>query len=369
MTERVQLGDLSDHELSNMDLSKVALEDETPEEPTDNSAEEPEEEANVEVAPEQADTSDDTEEDDDGDEGGEASPQTDEALQAEEQTPENQELEPNQAEPKKESKTDYKGFYEQVTATFKANGIDMQVSNPADIISLMQKGANYAKKLESLKPSMRVIRTLQNHKIGEEDLSFLIDLHNKQPEAIARLIKDSGQDAYSLDEEKSSQYASKVQLATDAEVELDNVVQELTASSSTFSDTLNHVANSWDVASRQHIADNPNLLRIIDQHHTQGYFQVVLQEMARLKTLGYLQGVTDLQAYQQVGEMLNKQGRFNTAPTPKPAPVAPKPATPAPSVKDKRKAAGSPRPTVNANAPAPIDLSQLSDEEILAQFK
>ncbi|MDT1904204.1 hypothetical protein FPK34_26495, partial [Acinetobacter baumannii] len=77
---------------------------------------------------------------------------------------------------------------------------------PDDIVSLMQRGAGFAKKMATLKPSMRVLRTLENHGITEQDLGFLIDLHKKNPDAINKLIKDSGVDVYSLDAEKATSY-------------------------------------------------------------------------------------------------------------------------------------------------------------------
>ena len=53
---------------------------------------------------------------------------------------------------------DYKSAFEKVTRPFKANGIDMQVKDPEDIIRLMKMGDNYQKKMGQLKPNLNIIK-------------------------------------------------------------------------------------------------------------------------------------------------------------------------------------------------------------------
>jgi hypothetical protein len=45
---------------------------------------------------------------------------------------------------------DYESAYKKVSEPFKANGVEMKVDNPEDMIKLMQKGAGYQKKMADL---------------------------------------------------------------------------------------------------------------------------------------------------------------------------------------------------------------------------
>ena len=56
---------------------------------------------------------------------------------------------------------DYAAFYNEITKPFRANGKELRVTNPADVISLMQQGANYAKKMAAIKPIQRIGKLLE----------------------------------------------------------------------------------------------------------------------------------------------------------------------------------------------------------------
>ena len=72
---------------------------------------------------------------------------------------------------------DYESAYKKVSEPFKANGIDMQVKDPQDIVRLMQMGANYQKKMAQLKPNLKLIKMLEkNELLDEVKLHNLIDL-------------------------------------------------------------------------------------------------------------------------------------------------------------------------------------------------
>lgn len=371
--DRRDLSELSDDELSNIDpsqlFSDVADEPVADESqpagdiPQEANTDDAGQQAIPEEAPQITDQPDAT--------NPEATAPVEDEPAAEGDEPQKQEQEPAA------DAIDYKAFYEQVTAPFKANGRDISLTNPEDIVNLMQRGAGFAKKMAALKPSMRVLRTLENHGITEQDLGFLIDLHKKNPDAINKLIKESGVDVYSLDTEQAEQYKSQVQLATDQEVDLDSVVQDLSATSPTFSKTLDVVVNQWDLQSRSTVASNPQLLRLLDGHMQQGYFDMVMSEVERLRIIGgHIDGLSDFDAYAKVGDMMNARGAFaqptvqqqvQTQPQAQSPLVAPPPvAQPQPNAElnAQRRAASNPRPTPTLTTPEP-DLSQMSDEELL----
>ena len=107
-----------------------------------------------------------------------------------EQVPEEQQ----QAQPETESTQDgsnFEDFYRQVTGEFKANGTTMQLTNAEDIVRAMQMGMNYQKKMQSIKPHLRTLKTLEQHgMLGEDKVKFAIDMLSHEPSAIIQLLKE-----------------------------------------------------------------------------------------------------------------------------------------------------------------------------------
>ena len=179
--------DMSDEDILNYDSSQLASSDEEEEEPEDKPAEE----------------DDDGEEaEDDADGTGSDDDAADDAVTEKD----------SKEKDSKEVVTeiDYKKEYERLTASFKANGKDISVANVDEAISLMQMGANYNKKMAALKPNLKLLKLLENNKLLDESkISYLIDLDKKNPEAITKLLKDSGIDPLDVDVNKESEYRPK----------------------------------------------------------------------------------------------------------------------------------------------------------------
>lgn len=205
---------------------------------------------------------------------------------------------------------DYKEAYEKLFAPFKANGKEIKLQSVDDAIALMQMGANYNKKMAALKPNLRILKTLEkNNLLDEEKLSFLIDLEKKNPEAINKLIKDSGVDPMDLDPEKASEYKPTQHSINDKELELDQVLDEI-QDTPTYTRTLDVIGNKWDKASKKVIAEHPNVIKVINDHIQRGVYDVIMVELERERMLGRLQGLTDIEAYKQVGDAIEARGGF-----------------------------------------------------------
>jgi len=204
---------------------------------------------------------------------------------------------------------DYKTLYEQVLAPFKANGKEMQVDNIDDVRSLMQMGANYSKKMMALKPNLKIMKMLENNGLLDESkLTFLIDLDKKEPEAIKKLIGDSGIDPLDLDTTANS-YKPNTYTVSDKEVELDGILEEI-RDTETFNATLDVIGNKWDSPSKNIIVNDPSIIRTINEHMQTGIYDIVSQAVERERVLGRLNGLSDLEAYKQIGDMINDNGGF-----------------------------------------------------------
>ena len=287
-------------------------------------------------------------------------------------------------EPKEsdEKTVDYKAEYERLMASFKANGKEFKLASPDEARTLMQMGANYAKKMAALKPNLKLLKSLENAGLlSEEKLGYLIDLSRKDPGAINKLVKESGIDPMELDAEKATAYKPKTYAVDDKEIELDTVLDELDGSE-TYTRTLDVVSNKWDAASKRVISDSPQLLKVLDDHMARGIYDLISAEVERGRVLGRLSGLSDIEAYRKVGDEINARGGFNhltkqetkTTQPPDFIPSKPKKAKEDDKLNEKRRAASSTKPAAPAaKALADFNPLAMSDEEFakldLTKFK
>ena len=266
---------------------------------------------------------------------------------------------------------DYKAELGRVLSPIKANGREIQVSSVDDAIQLMQMGANYHKKMAALKPNLSVLKMLEQHGLlDQEKLSYLIDLDKKNPEAIKKLVKDSGIDPLDIDTDKAGNYKPSNYSVDEKAVELDAVLDELKGSQH-YAPLLQTVGKDWDTQSRQVIADTPDLLRTLHSHMASGIFAKIASAVETERAFGRLSGMSDLEAYRAVGDKLNAQGAFNsvsasTATTP--AKVVPVKAASTPNTnsaaKQKKLAASASRASAPVQPQAFNPLS-MSDDELM----
>jgi hypothetical protein len=268
---------------------------------------------------------------------------------------------------------DFEAEYKRLLAPFKANGRDIAVKSVDDAIALMQMGANYNKKMAALKPNLKLMKLLENNGLLSEDkIGFLIDLEKKNPAAINKLVKDSGIDPMDLDAEKASGYKQTAYTVDDREIELDTVLDEIQGSPS-YNRTLEIVSTKWDAASKQVIAGNPQLLKVINGHVDSGIYDLISKEIESERLFGRLNGLSDIEAYRQVGDALHAKGAFNSLaqgssqnqqkPATPPVVVTPKPKVEDDKLKDKRRAASSTKPAAPTSTPKDFNPLAMSDEE------
>lgn len=269
---------------------------------------------------------------------------------------------------------DYKAEYERLTQPFKANGKEIKVSSVEDAVELMQMGANYSKKMAALKPHLKLIKMLDKHGLMDESkLSYLIDLNGKNPEAIAKLVKDSGIDPMEMDENKADEYKPTSYKVDDREIELDNVLESI-KDSPTYQRTISVVSNDWDKVSKEVIANTPQILSVLNAHMESGIYDIIQGELENERTFGRLQGLSDIEAYRYVGDRIQANGGFSHLAKgqqnqPKQNVVSAKPMQAQDDkLKDKKRAAAPSKPAVTTQAAKDFNPLALSDEEF-AKFK
>lgn len=287
--------------------------------------------------------------------------------------------------PAESKEVDYEAFYKQMTAPFKANGKTIQMHTPDEVLQLMRMGANYTQKMQTLAPQRKILMMLENNGLLDESrLSYLIDLDKKNPEAVKKLIKDSGIDPLTIDTTVEPAYRAGSHGISDDEFGFRNVLDELT-STEEGKKTVQRINTDWDQASKELLWKDPAVMTTIHQQVENGIYELISTEVDRQKTLGAIAPtVPFIHAYKAVGDVMQRQGAFNaiaaTAKQPPTSstqlaqvkqPLAVKAATPKPQVTNSSQAAAASqqRATPKPAAGTPINPLAMSDEDFLKQMK
>ena len=265
----------------------------------------------------------------------------------------------------------YEDAYNQVTAPFKANGATMQVKSPEDIVRLMQMGAGAQKQMAKLKPNLKLIKMLENNNLlDERRLNNLIDLSKNDSKAIAKLVKDSGVDPDEIDIENAGTYQPNNYTVTDSEYELDQVLDSI-KHTDTFDKTIDLLTSEWDDKSKTFVSENPNVIKVINDHMLNGVYDRVNAIMQQDKALGKLTGVSDVDAYKQIVDMLASNGELIDGNQQVPVQSNVESIEDVDSVKRKqnRKAAAPTKQTnTSSNSKQDVSYLTLSDDEFMAKY-
>jgi hypothetical protein len=206
--------------------------------------------------------------------------------------------------------------FREIFKPFKANNKTVQVSSADEAIRLMQMGAGHVRYQNQVRPMLARAKTLENNNISDDDLNFLVELHNKNPEAIKKLVRDAQIDPYDItvDEESKaadSKYRPKNYLATEGEVTLDHTLADVRSIPEGV-ELLTSVRTEWDEESRATVVKDPNILRVLTGQKQSGIYKIITAEMDRRTMLGTLPKVPFIQAYHQIGLELNETGAFGS---------------------------------------------------------
>lgn len=216
---------------------------------------------------------------------------------------------------------DYKSEYEKITAPFKASGKTIQVRDSNEVISLMQKGVDYTKKQQALKPRLKELQILENQNMLGDNLGYAIDLFNGNTKALAKLIKERNIDIselspnmYGDEENNSPDYTPTNYSISDAEMRLKDV--ELTLKDSPNFQRLFTTLTDLDDDSKAKFRNNPDLLLRLNEHMDSGLYDQIQNELEHRRIVGdaSVDGMNFYDAYTAVGnEILSYNMKYAQA--------------------------------------------------------
>lgn len=203
---------------------------------------------------------------------------------------------------------DYEASYKKILDTFNkdsANGFT--IDDPEEVVQLMKRGAEYA----NIAPHLKSLKALEKSGLlSSNAINFLIDLNNGDEKAIAKLLRDKEIDPLDIDiDDDGEVYKPNDHSVSDSEVDLQTVIDEI-SSSPTYEKTADVVVN-WDSASKDILADNPTIIRYLHEQVGNGMYDAITATVKKQRVLGGLKGLSDLEAYRQVGDFLKSQGALD----------------------------------------------------------
>ena len=260
----------------------------------------------------------------------------------------------------------YASAYAEALAPLPANGKQIQIRSITDLRKLASKGANYTKKMVALKPNLKLMKMLENNGLLDEvKLSRLIDLDKKDPGAVRQLVKDSGIDPLEIDTEKDTEYTPNTYPVDDEQLQLDLVLDDIRDTPS-YNETLDIIGNKWDESSKQILLKNPSIITAINGHVESGIYKKIADVVEHERMLGNLAGLSDLDAYKQIGDAIQAQGGFDNGTPPAAKKVAIPPAKKAeddPKLKEKKRAASSTKAGKSGSKKDDFNPLAMSDED------
>lgn len=347
----IDIDKLTDEEIQNMNPPEINPEDKTTEEPKDP-------------------VPDETTQDGDSSSDNESTDQ-----QEPEESGKEESFEPEGKEDQPDNQTqnapavDYKGFYEAVMKPIKANGKELQLRDPSEAIKLMQMGANYTQKMQTIAPYRKKIQMLQNAGLlDDEKLNYLIDLSQGNKEAVKKLLKDTKLDPLDMDMESSTAYTPSNHSVSDSEVQFQAIVDDLKSTPEGVQ-TL-QLVQGWDQASLNEIWQSPSMLATLNEQRRNGVFDFINNEIEHQKMLGNIpEGTPFLQAYKSVGDYCLKRQQAMAQQQQQAVQNLPQGTLNHPSSNSAQVKSAAPSGRSKKSAQRFVDPFSLSDEEFEKQFK
>lgn len=260
------------------------------------------------------------------------------------------------SEPTKNTKeTDFKEVYNTIFKPFKANGKEITPRTPEDVVSLMQMGANYTKKMQLLAPMRKTVESLRQAEIGDEDLNFLIDIHKGDKEAIKKLLSKHEVDPMELDLDETN-YVPKNNIISDEDVEYHNTLEDIKESLPKIQEI---ITSRWDAESKREILKSPSLMKALHEEIQMDRFDKVQSVLENERVFGRYKGQSDLQAYIDiVTKMVNEETKTTPSKT-----TSTKPAQ---KIPDKSKAAPTrSKPGKQGSTLTEEDILNMPEEEFM----
>ncbi|AUR93615.1 hypothetical protein NVP1188A_47 [Vibrio phage 1.188.A._10N.286.51.A6] len=202
------------------------------------------------------------------------------------------------------------GFYDALTAPFKAAGKEVSFTDPEEMRTLMKKGIGFEQRMGSLKKFERHMNALDKQGILNDDtINLVIELAQGKPEALKQYIEKNNIDVYDVIGIDNTEYSPEKHVQSEEEFQNEQVVQEI-QSLDGYEIIKPLAEDEWDDKSREQLLASPELAKSMIRAANAGVHDMILVEAEKVKLLASVP-ISDFDAYMQAGDKLHKSGAFD----------------------------------------------------------
>ena len=204
---------------------------------------------------------------------------------------------------------------ELVGKKFRANGQDFEFSQEEineQFETVFAKAMDYTKKMQKIAPFRKMISALESEGISHDQLNVAIDAMKGDKGAIKKLLEQNKIDAYDLTSEEADNATPYVP-GNYGKNETTLAIEEITGKiggDEEFKITTNVIDEQWDGASRQHIADNPQMIEGLHNDIKSGLYDQVAPIAMKMKVLDG-NSKSDIEYYILAGNQFAQQLQAN----------------------------------------------------------
>jgi len=213
-------------------------------------------------------------------------------------------------------------FYDDIMSPIKASGREVKMKDSKHVKANIQMGVDYYNKMHGFKMYKPYMKALKDAGIienpnGIDDFNFLMELKAGKPEAIKRLIAETGfdvddfQDEDKFNPEESKRYRPSNVLASEAQIELEEALESIKDSPS-YDKTIDILSNKFDKDSVALISDNPQYIGLLNADVESGLYDEVMSNVDYARQTGTIgRNVSDIDAYVTVVKSMAEEEAKN----------------------------------------------------------
>jgi hypothetical protein len=197
-------------------------------------------------------------------------------------------------------------------APLRASKQTVQIRDIDHARALMQMGVDYNKKMQGLKPYVPFVKALQKEGFDDpEKFNLLLAAGKGDVNALKRIIADNEIDLLDIADEEEVEEAKNYQpnnfIPDPKQVEIEEVLETIKDSPS-YNDTITLLTEVFDEKSRVRVADDPNIVALMNKDVESGVANKILEEMEYRQTVNRRPyGLSDLDWYIQIAQEFSAQ--------------------------------------------------------------
>jgi len=247
---------------------------------------------------------------------------------------------------------------EELLFDISANGMSTRATMN-QLITGFQKGLNYTKHMQQLKPFRVSIGIMEENGLTDSDLNLLVEAKSGNKDALGKLLADANLDPIDVETDNKGSYVPKQHGKATADPEMERVISSI-KSDNEYGSAIQEALNNMPEDFYNKVSGSPENLEFLHDDFKNGIYQKVMPEVMKLQAL-YGAGDTMKMYIDTAKNMTANKPDDSGKDKPKPKAEA--------TVKEKRKVVSTTKKKGAASKPVSKSLKDMDDDEFDKDFK